>query len=378
LLKRFSVEGYKCFERKVTLNLADVRDYKFSAAAVANATVKDALIYGKNAVGKTSLGKALFDISRSLFGEGAAGAGGVGAGASGAAAGAGSAFLNANTARKTAAFEYEFEFDGARVLYAYEKTGPAHFASERLLIDGNCVFDYDFAGKTWRANNLSAIGAGNLNFEYMDTGMPVLRYVCTNVPLEMLGRAGDLFKFVRNMKYIANAPGAGAGALTGAIERIIVDDMVGALEDFLQSFGIAGRLEVFRDPSGADVLYFVFDARAIPFANNCSSGTAALVWLFDALCMSAQPTLLFIDEFDAFYHFDLAQQVLETLEQNSMMQVILATHNTDLFSNKFTRPDCLFILSGAGIVSAANATKRELREGHNLEKLYKAGEFDAS
>lgn len=56
--------------------------------------------------------------------------------------------------------------------------------------------------------------------------------------------------------------------------------------------------------------------------------------------------------------------------------MLCASHNTDLFSNKILRPDCLFILSSSGIVSAADATERELREGNNLEKLYKAGEFD--
>ena len=40
------------------------------------------------------------------------------------------------------------------------------------------------------------------------------------------------------------------------------------------------------------------------------------------------------------------------------------------------RPDCYFILTENKITSLTNATDRELREGHNLEKLYKSGEFD--
>ena len=40
------------------------------------------------------------------------------------------------------------------------------------------------------------------------------------------------------------------------------------------------------------------------------------------------------------------------------------------------RPDCLFILSGDGRLTPLNeATARELREGHNLEKMYISGEF---
>lgn len=50
-------------------------------------------------------------------------------------------------------------------------------------------------------------------------------------------------------------------------------------------------------------------------------------------------------------------------------QIILTSHNTHLLSNKFMRPDCLFILSGKGILTSfCNSTQRELKEEHNLEK----------
>lgn len=58
-------------------------------------------------------------------------------------------------------------------------------------------------------------------------------------------------------------------------------------------------------------------------------------------------------------------------------QIILTSHNTHLLSNKFMRPDCLFILSGKGILTSfCNSTQRELKEEHNLEKMYISGEFE--
>jgi hypothetical protein len=46
-------------------------------------------------------------------------------------------------------------------------------------------------------------------------------------------------------------------------------------------------------------------------------------------------------------------------------------------TNRIMRPDCLLILSSRGtLTSLCNATERELREGHNLEKMYISGEFE--
>ena len=57
-------------------------------------------------------------------------------------------------------------------------------------------------------------------------------------------------------------------------------------------------------------------------------------------------------------------------------QVMLTSHNTNLLTNRIMRPDCYFILTESKLTSLVNATSRELREGHNLEKLYMSGEFN--
>lgn len=41
------------------------------------------------------------------------------------------------------------------------------------------------------------------------------------------------------------------------------------------------------------------------------------------------------------------------------------------------RPDCYFIMDREkGLNNICNLTEKELREPHNLEKLYRAGEFN--
>lgn len=44
--------------------------------------------------------------------------------------------------------------------------------------------------------------------------------------------------------------------------------------------------------------------------------------------------------------------------------------------NGILRPDCYFLMEGNRIGAFSDLTGRELREGHNLEKLYRGGEFN--
>ena len=90
------------------------------------------------------------------------------------------------------------------------------------------------------------------------------------------------------------------------------------------------------------------------------------------------PSFIYLDEFDAFYHYEMSEKVINFFKRRyPKCQIVMTSHNTNLMTNRLMRPDCLFILSRAGTLTAlSNATKRELREGHNLEKMYISGEFD--
>jgi hypothetical protein len=87
-------------------------------------------------------------------------------------------------------------------------------------------------------------------------------------------------------------------------------------------------------------------------------------------------SLVYIDEFDAFYHFELANNIIKKLNQIKGVQIFTTSHNTDLMSNDLLRPDCYFLIGNNKIVSMAGATDKELRKAHNLQKMYKAGAFD--
>ena len=139
--------------------------------------------------------------------------------------------------------------------------------------------------------------------------------------------------------------------------------------------GIDENLTVKTDPDGKKTLYYDSDT-PLPFLKVSSNGTKALYTFFYWYKTAADVSLMFIDEFDAFYHYELSESVVSILEKMANTQVILTSHNTNLLTNRIMRPDCYFLLTKDKLTSLANATPRDLREGHNLEKLYMSGEFN--
>ncbi len=142
--------------------------------------------------------------------------------------------------------------------------------------------------------------------------------------------------------------------------------------------GITCKLVLKQLPDGEYQLYFSYN-KLLPFIENASSGTLALLTLYQRLEFGKKASLIFLDEFDAFYHYEMSAKVVEYFKSKySNYQIVMTTHNTNLMNNRLMRPDCLFILSQEGKLTAlCDATDRELREGHNLEKMFISGEFEA-
>ena len=62
MLKLFEVSGFKNFKDTVRLDFSDIRDYKFNPQCITNGLIGKAIIYGKNSIGKSNFGLAVFDI----------------------------------------------------------------------------------------------------------------------------------------------------------------------------------------------------------------------------------------------------------------------------------------------------------------------------
>lgn len=66
MLKKFKVKGFTSFKDELTFDLSSPNAYAFHPECVNNGIVRSVVIHGKNGVGKSNLGLAIFDIFEQL------------------------------------------------------------------------------------------------------------------------------------------------------------------------------------------------------------------------------------------------------------------------------------------------------------------------
>ncbi|HCX91292.1 MAG TPA: chromosome segregation protein SMC [Lachnospiraceae bacterium] len=364
MLKLFEVMGFKNFKDRITLDFSDVRDYKFNPACITNHLIGKMIVYGKNSIGKSNLGLAIFDIVSHLSSKNVT-------------PNLYDYYLNVEAPTDYAEFHYIFVFGENTTDYTYRKNAKQDLIYEKLCIDDQLLYEYNY--KT-NAGNLDGIRSltPTLNLSMQDVDS-ILKYVISNTVLDDDHPLRQMQRYVNSMLWFRNLDeNRYIGYKTKSndyYDFIFEPAILKEFEQFLHAAGIAEGLTVNRDHDGKQRLYFD-TATPLPFFRVASSGTKALYNFFYWYKTAKDVSMMFIDEFDAFYHYELAETIVSLLEKMSQTQVILTSHNTNLLTNRIMRPDCYFILTQGRISSLANATSRELREGHNLEKLYMSGEFN--
>ena len=214
-----------------------------------------------------------------------------------------------------------------------------------------------------------------------DNKLSVLKFLYRNLPTDAVPVLTRLMQFVENMLWYRSLSDGNryAGFSNG---DAMIDDVIcksGKLQEFsgfLKEHGISYDLyeKMINNEIWIAVRYPQTGRTAL-FANVASTGTKALrLFYYWSLVSFDKASFLFIDEFDAFFHFQSAASIVSQLN-NSKFQVALTSHNTYLMQNEFTRPDCCFLMSKSAIKSLPDCTDREIRQAHNLEKMYVNGAF---
>ena len=368
MIKKFSVKNFKNFKEKITLDFSKARDYSFNQELIKNGLINKMLIYGPNNSGKSNLGAAIMDITTHLTDN----------------FGVDNImriyYINGNSVDDSVDFKYEFFLNGKNIEYSYKKNYEEKLLYEELIEEGNVLFKYNYKTNKYE-NNIEEAKTLDIS-KRTNKDISVLKYIYNNTLYwNELSPVKLLMEFVSNMLWFRSVRTNEFMGLLASNENIndfiIKEKLLPKFEKFLKDCGQNYKL-VELDQLGKKIIGVKYKNFVAPFNNVASTGTLSLWLFFYWMNRTDKISFVYLDEFDAFYHYELSTTILKYINNRNEFQSVLTSHNTFLINNELMRPDCYAILKNGKISTFADSTNKTIRQGHNLEKMMLKGEFETN
>lgn len=308
---------------------------------------KNAVIYGENGVGKTNLCRTMSLLKKMLFSilsyEGAS-----------------------SLELSNCSLAYYFSSTD-QLCYTIKFDHRGALCFEELQINNTTLYAYshssnDYLSECFEDYKLSKPDVGD--YIAYDIIMPILRLMfnsgnCTGAIKKMMS---EIFSWT-----IID----GVNLCTKKV-TITQPYETTVLNGLLDKTGIHLDLRTNNDSE----LTLMLDTRKgyLPFNKVASTGERAIVNLALEINRHKACSLLCIDEFDAFYHYNLAKRMLLEVIPQLGDQYILTTHNTSFLN--LIDYNTIYILNKSGCHHLTELTNRKLIPGLNFEHLFRAGEFN--
>lgn len=365
MLIKFAVKNFRGFAERIEWDLSHPSNYEFNKYAIKDGIIKNGIIYGPNGSGKSNFGLALFDIVYHLTQKFKK-------------ADYYKNYIYGRDPKGKVFFEYTFKFGSQIVEYDYGKNMFGTLFAESLTVDGANVFKREYNNLYLDEGQFPINPDAKNNLQTNANNISIVNYLLTSYPLSKSHYLILLRDFVDSMLWFrclkANEYIGLENGVTQLDEFIIKNGLVEDFTEFLKN--VSGQEFIFATPNPTDkLLTCQFKSGIALFDEIASTGTLSLQLLYYRLKNMNRASFVFIDEFDAFYHFKLAFEVCKQLF-NLDCQVFTSSHNTYLMTNDLLRPDCNFILQNNKIKPLQACTDKELRFGHNIEKLFRGGAFE--
>ena len=352
MLAKFSVKNYRGFSERIEWDLATPNNYEFNTEVIKDGIIKNGIIYGPNGSGKTNFGLALFDIVNHL-------------GQKWRKLDYYANFVYVGKLNVPVEFEYVFK-DADRIInYCYSKNNIGQLLTEKLSVDNILVFERTARTFNIDTNEFPMENTTKRNLKDNANNVSIINFLLTSYPLAKNHYLLTVLQFVDSMLWfrcLDTREFIGLDlAPTNLDEYIIQNNLVKDFSEFLHQ--VSDQKYQFANPRPNDkLLVCKIGGRDVIFDKIISTGTNALMLLYFWIQKMRSASFVFIDEFDAFYHFKLAFEVCKRLFALDC-QVFTSSHNTYLMTNDLLRPDCNFIVNNNKIKPLSACTQKNFGLG---------------
>ena len=365
MLVKFAVTNYRGFADRIEWDLSKPSNYSFNTFAIKDGIIKNGIVYGPNGSGKSNFAMAIFDITNHLSQKWKK-------------VNYYDNFTYTGKLNFPVKFEYAFKFRDDTLQYTYSKSPDGKLEEEELVVNNKLIFCNKNSVLTLDDVEFPMDSAVKANLANNANNVSIVNFLLTSYPLAKEHYLLKLQQFVNSMLWFRSVEKNEfmglATAPANLDEYIIKNQLTRDFEDFIHR--VSGQSFEFQEPKDDDKeLYCVFGLGRIPFGKIASTGTQSLMLLYYWLKQMTNASFVFIDEFDAFYHFRLSYEVCKNLFALPC-QAFTSSHNTYLMTNDLLRPDCNFILQDNKIKPLSDCTQKELRFGHNIEKMFRGNAFE--
>ncbi len=246
-----------------------------------------------------------------------------------------------------------------------------------MMVDGKEIFNRTGGNFTIDEKSYPMDNSVKSNIANSVNNVSIVNFLLTSCPLPLNHYLILLQQFVNSMLWFScleTREFIGLEDSSANLDEYIINNhLVKDFSEFLEK--VSGQIFMFVEPNANDkVIFCLYGETKIPFDQMASTGTRSLMLLYYWIKHMGRASFVFIDEFDAFYHFKLSYEVCKQLFSLDC-QTFTSSHNIYLMTNDLLRPDCNFILNDNKMKPLNECTEKELRFGHNIEKMFRGGTF---
>lgn len=376
MLTKITLDNFKSFKSKVTVDLTKTNYAILPQNVADNDVLKGCIFVGANASGKSTiiLGvKLLLDF---LFSERDLNSG---------------IFLCMFGDSPCYSLTYEFLIENETINYSFEVDTLKNMISEKLYLGEHLMLErMGLSAKSYIAQ------PKGVNYDEKDVGKDTLflRTLYFNTKFASNPILSAWMEYLKNSIYINMFARAiiSYGNMDVSVARYLDRQGCDSINNFFNEYNFEQNIEYEHSSKGGRVQlvvgnvdnekYIFFKRKGIevpiPFSEE-SLGNQNLLHILPAfLSVIQKGGMLLIDEFSSGFHNELESLMVRYfMEKANHAQLLFVSHSTNLLSNSILRPDQEYSVefqneSGSTI---KRFSSEQPRSAQNIEKMYVSGVF---